>query len=111
MATTQPNSETRRQQKENTRQPGVKSQRLGTRVTPVQKEILQRAADITGRSVTDFVISSALDKAQDTIYAYGFIALSERDARAFFEALQNPPRLNHKMGEAMRWHRENVEMR
>ena len=111
MATTKRASEAGRQQREKAPQLAVKSQRLGTRVTPAQKEILQRAADLTGRSVTDFVISSALDKAQDTIYAYEFIALSERDARAFFEALQNPPRLNHKMGEAMRWHRENVEMR
>lgn len=102
---------TREQRDEAQPQPELKSARLGTRVTGRQKQLLQRAADLTGRSLSDFVISSALLRAQETIRHFEVLELSERDARAFFDTLENPPKLNEKLYEAMRWQRANVEMR
>ncbi len=92
-------------------EPNAKSERLAARLTSRQKELLQRAADLTGRSLTDFIVSSALERAETTIRSYEVLELSERDAKAFFEALDNPPKLNAKLSEAMRRHSESVEMR
>ncbi|MHB1416712.1 MAG: type II toxin-antitoxin system TacA family antitoxin [Chloroflexota bacterium] len=109
-ATGRPSENTRRKSNGQSRA-SVKDVRLGARVTRSQKEMLQRAADLTGRSLTDFVVSSALDKAQEAIHAYEVVNMSERDARAFFAALENPPRLDAKMEEALAWHRKHVDMR
>jgi len=37
--------------------------RLETRVTAEQKRLFQRAADLTGRSLTDFILNSAQEVA------------------------------------------------
>lgn len=101
-----------RPDKEQRRRPvESRSERLDVRLTRTQKELLQRAAGLTGRGVSDFVVKSALDRAEETIQAHEIIELSERDARVLFEALQNPPKPNEKLREAMRRHREDVEMR
>ncbi len=98
-------------EKDNETRSGLRTERLGARATEKQKELIQRAAELSGRTVTDFMLSSALDKAVDVIRGFEVIELSERDARAFYEALENPPRMHEKIYEAMRWNRENVEMR
>ncbi len=90
---------------------GLRTERLGARATEKQKELIQRAAELSGRTVTDFMLGSALDKAVDVVRSFEVIELSERDAKAFYEALENPPRMHEKIYEAMRWNRENVEMR
>lgn len=89
----------------------AKEVRLGARISRSQKEVLQRAADLTGRSLSDFVIGSALEQAREAIRAYELLDLSERDARAFVAALQRPPDLDEKMAEAVRWHRRHVDVR
>lgn len=89
----------------------MKSQRLDIRLTRTQKELFQRAADLTGQSVADFVVSSALDQAENTIRMHELVELSEQDTRILFEALQNPPEPNEDLLEAIRHHREDVEMR
>lgn len=71
--------------------PIARHERLETRITPEQKELLQRAASLEGRTLTDFVLTSAQDAAQRTIEAHTVLALSARDQRAFITALLNPP--------------------
>jgi len=44
-----------------------KSERIATRVTPSQKELIARAASLRGRSLTDFIIDSAQKEAANTI--------------------------------------------
>ncbi|MDA8216442.1 MAG: DUF1778 domain-containing protein [Dehalococcoidales bacterium] len=111
MAATGRSAENARRRANGQSKASMKDVRLGARVTRSQKEILQRAADLTGRSLTDFVVSSALDRAEEAVRAYEVVNLSERDARAFFAALENPPRLDAKMDEAMAWHRKHADMR
>lgn len=71
-----------------------KSERLEARITRQQKELLQRAADLEGRTLTDFVISSASEKALRTITDHTIIKLSQEDTFAFVEALLHPPEPN-----------------
>jgi len=72
----------------------LKAERLETRVTREQKRLLQRAADLSGRSLSDFVISSAQEAALRTVQQFEVITLSARDQEIFVKALLNPPRPN-----------------
>lgn len=80
-----------------------KRARLEARITVEQKELLQRAADLTGRSLTDFVVASAQDAANRIVRDSEIMVLSKRDSEAFVAALLRPaapgPRLRKAMKE------------
>src|ERR1700756_1731878 len=69
----------------------ARSQRLEARVTKAQKELFVRAADLQGRSLTDFVIASAPAAARETVHAHGTLRLTDRDRQAFVSILLAPP--------------------
>ena len=81
-------------------------ERLEARLPAEVKAIIQRAADISGRSLSDFVVSSALEAAEETIRRREVIVLSERDSIAFVEAILNPKGPNEALRKAARRHRE-----
>lgn len=72
-------------------QPRPKGARLEARITAEQKAILAKAAALTGRSVTDFVVSSAHEAAVRAIRERAVITLAARDQEAFARALAKPP--------------------
>ena len=77
-----------------------KQQRLEARLTTEQKALFQRAADLLGRSLTDFVIGSAQTAAEETIRTHEVMELTARDAEVFFAALENPPAPNARLAAA-----------
>lgn len=83
----------------------ARGERLEARVTADQKALIQRAAEIEGRSVTDYVISSVQDAAKRTLEAHEVIALSAADSRAFVDALLDPPPVNGRLKESVRRYR------
>lgn len=74
-----------------------RTERLGARVPAQVKAILQRAADLTGRSLTDFIIASAQAAAEETIRQHEVVQLSVDDSRRLAEALLNPPAPNAEL--------------
>jgi uncharacterized protein (DUF1778 family) len=68
----------------------AKKERLETRITAEQKAFLLRAAAITGRTMTDFVVSSAYEAAVRTVHEHEAMTLSARDREAFVAALLKP---------------------
>lgn len=90
--------------------PGTPRQRerLEARLSPEQKMLLERAAALEGRSLTDFVVDSAQAAALETIQRYEVIALTARDSRMFAEALMHPPAPNERLRSAARRHRELI---
>ncbi len=74
-----------------------KSERLEASITREQKELFQQAADIQGRTLTDFVISSVADAAKRVIQEHEMMVLSVRDREVFVEALLNPPEPSDKL--------------
>jgi uncharacterized protein (DUF1778 family) len=76
---------------------GVKRGRLAARISEEQKVLLQRAADLQGRSLSDFVIESALRAVEAVIREREVIILSTEDSRAFAEAMLNPPAPNERL--------------
>jgi len=75
-------------------QTSAKSERLEARVTPEQKQLIQHAADLEGRSITDFVIEKLQAAALETVRTHETMVLTMRDSIAFVEAIINPPEPN-----------------
>jgi len=84
----------------------LRTQRLEARVTAEQKMLIERAAALQGRTVTDFVLTSVQDAARRAIEDHRQIELSVRDSEAFVEALLNPKPVNGRLRETVRRYRE-----
>ncbi len=82
-----------------------KKERLEARITTGQKTLFTRAADIMGISVTAFVVSSAVEKAESTVYEHDSMTLNAPDSAAFVHALLNPPAPSKELRKA--WRRYN----
>lgn len=72
------------------RSPSARSERLEARVSAEQKELFLRAAELQGRTLTDFVIASVHDAAVRTIEDMQSIQLTAQESRAFAAAVLNP---------------------
>jgi uncharacterized protein (DUF1778 family) len=81
------------------------SARLEARLPAQTHALLKRAAEIEGRSLTDFVVAAASAAARKTIEEAGMIRLSVDDQRGFAEALIDPPPLKPAMKRAIKRHR------
>lgn len=71
----------------------ARSARLGLRTTPAQAAIIQLAAEVKGKSVTEFVLSSACEKAEQTLLDQRFFSVSEESWREFQNALERPAQM------------------
>ncbi len=84
----------------------TKTERLEARITPEQKALFQRAADLSGRSLTDFIIGSLQAAAEETIRSHQIIRLTAEESAAFADALLNPPPPNEQLQDAFKRHRD-----
>lgn len=86
----------------------IKRDRMHLRLDAVTKRRLERAAAYESRSVTDFVLLTAVAAADRVIESKESAVLSARDWDAFHAALLHPPKPNAKLKEAARRYRERV---
>ncbi len=87
-----------------TRENAHKRERIAVRLTPTAKQALERAAEVSGRSLSDFVVDSAFRAAKQTIEEHERLCLSGEDRKAFLAALDNPPKPNRALrGAAARY--------
>ena len=84
----------------------VRGKRLETRVTADQKALIERAAALQGRTVTDFVLTSVQEAARRAIEEHQRLDLSVRDSEAFIEALLNPQPVNDRLRDTVRRYRQ-----
>lgn len=87
---------------------GTRAARLEARVTNEQKTLLQRAAAILGRSLSDFLVSSAQETATRVIQEHETIRLSKADRVAFVTALLKPPVPPARLAKAAKAYREKT---
>ncbi|MBZ9852975.1 DUF1778 domain-containing protein [Mesorhizobium sp. CA13] len=78
----------------------TRTSRLEARISPDMLSVVKRAAEIQGRSVSDFVVSAAQEAAQHTIAETAIIRLSIEDQLALAEAILNPPEPNEALRKA-----------
>jgi uncharacterized protein (DUF1778 family) len=89
------------------KKPG-RSARIEARIAPEALAVVRRAAEIQGRSVSDFVVAAAQEAAHRTIEETHLIRLSVEDQERFVDLLLNPPPLSAAMARARDAHSELI---
>lgn len=87
-----------------------KSARFEARLTKAQKTLFMRAAMLTGKSLTEFIVASAYENASRTVREHEAMALSIRDREAFVAALLNPPAPSARLRKAARRFRKQERL-
>lgn len=83
-------------------------ERLGFRIDEETKSLIERAADLSQRKVSDFCVSALADTARRTIAEHETLVLSARDRAAFFDALINPPSPHERLARSLAEHKRRV---
>jgi uncharacterized protein (DUF1778 family) len=78
----------------------VAEKRFQTRMPYHVHDKLAQAAEILGSTLNQFVVRSALEKANSVIEQERVLQLTLKDAEVFFEALENPPQPNDALMKA-----------
>ena len=85
-------------------QPASRTARIEARIAPDALRIVRRAAELQGRSISDFVVAAAQEVAHRTIDEAQLIHLSVEDQVRFVELLLNPPVLAPALKRAKKAH-------
>jgi uncharacterized protein (DUF1778 family) len=80
--------------------------RLEARLPREVHTLLKRAAEIQGRSLTDFVVSAAQEAARRTIEDTEILRLSIEDQRRIAQAILDPPEPTEALKRAFQRRRE-----
>lgn len=82
----------------------VSDDRITARLPHANRVIIERAAAMYGATVNQFIVQTALDRAGEILEREEMLRLSERDARTFLAALENPPEPSQKLIGALEAH-------
>jgi uncharacterized protein (DUF1778 family) len=80
----------------------TRSAKLDLRLTPKAKKTLQAAAAVSNRSVSEFVLESALERAGETLADRREFRLSPGQWKAFVGALDAPPRTLPRLAQLLK---------
>ena len=80
--------------------------RLTIRITNHIQDKLQRAADLIGTTMNQFVVQAALEKAEKIIERESTIIMTRRESLRLLELLENPTPRNEKFLQAMNRHQQ-----
>jgi uncharacterized protein (DUF1778 family) len=85
-----------------------RTSRIEARIAPQALAIVRRAAEIQGRSVSDFVVAAAREAAQRTVAETEVIRLSREAQETFANLLLNPPPPSPALLRALKRHRSII---
>ena len=71
----------------------TRTKRFNLRATPRQEQLIRVAAKRQGLNVTDFILVSACEKAEQTLTDQSHFVLNETQWDLFMKALDKPPRV------------------
>jgi uncharacterized protein (DUF1778 family) len=76
--------------------------RITARVSASVRDTLEQAAELLGATVNQFVVQTAYVEAQRVIERESVIRLSQKDARKILALLDNPPKPNKRLKDAVK---------
>ncbi len=85
-----------------------KNERINLRLKSSAKSLIERAASFEGKTVSHFILTSALEQAEKTVQEHEIMTLNAKNSRMFFEALAAPIRFNRKLTAALDEHGQRV---
>jgi uncharacterized protein (DUF1778 family) len=86
-----------------------KEERLDVRLRKDAKVQIANAAALSHQTLSEFVVSVALERAQEVIERAKVIVLNEQQASRFLDALASPPSPNDKLIKAAEQYRAALE--
>lgn len=86
----------------------TRTERVEARIAPDVLEIVRRAAEIEGRSISDFLVGAAQEAARRTIEQTQLIRLSMEEQQRFADLLLAPPALPPAMARAAKAHKKLI---
>lgn len=86
----------------------LKKDRLDLRLPAEVKYQIEKAAELQGRSVSDFVVAAALTQASQVIEQQMVVKLCLEDSMALAESFINEPKPNKKAIEAAKRYRARM---
>lgn len=81
-----------------------KSERINLRLKSSAKRLIERAAGLEGKTVSHFILTSALAQAEHTLQTHETMILNAKQAQLFYDALEAPVRFNRKLLSALDEH-------
>jgi uncharacterized protein (DUF1778 family) len=79
----------------------AKREALNIRIKPQIRELIDRAAELSGKNRTDFVLDAARRAAEDTLLDRTVLTVSPAAYRQFLARLDAPPRPNKRLLKSM----------
>jgi uncharacterized protein (DUF1778 family) len=70
---------------------------LSLRIDQLTRDLIDRAAEALGQTRTEFMLTSARERATDVLLNQTLFRLNETDWKAFASALDNPPSANAEL--------------
>ena len=86
----------------------AKTTRFEMRMTPYVRKVVQHAAEIQGRSMSDFIVAAAEEAARKAIEDARVIELTVDEQLRFAAALLDPPELGSAWKRARESHRRLI---
>jgi uncharacterized protein (DUF1778 family) len=86
----------------------MRGKRLGFRIDARTKNLVERAAQLERRKLTDYCLTALTEAAERTIARHDALVLSERDRQVFFDTLINPPKLSARLKRAFKAERRRI---
>jgi uncharacterized protein (DUF1778 family) len=73
------------------------------------KTLIERAAAITGQTLTDYAVSNLVLSAMETIERHERLVMTDRDRDRFLAALDRPPKPLPALAKAARTHAQRTK--
>ncbi|MDD5273107.1 MAG: DUF1778 domain-containing protein [Methylovulum sp.] len=89
-------------------QKSIERGRITARVSLSIQEKLQEAADLTGATLNQFMVQSALERAEQLLERETTISLTRKDAAMLFDLLQKPSPPNSVLAKASERYQNEV---
>ena len=86
----------------------TRTARLEARIAPEALAMVKRAAEMEGRSLSDFIVSAAQEIARRTIEENNVIRLAAEDQQRFVDMLLHPPEPSAALKRAKAAHDELI---
>ena len=86
----------------------TRASRFEARLSPSQKQLLQQAAALSGRTMSEFVVASAQEAAARVIEAHEAIRLTREEQHAFVASLLKPPMPNVRLRRGAATYRQKL---
>lgn len=89
--------------------PEHRTHRLEARVAPKVLDLIKRAAEAKGSSLSDFVVAAAREAAARELQEQNIIRLSAQEQRQFVALLLDPPKANKALKRAAAAHKKLIK--